>query len=473
MHDMNRRQAAKLFGLLPLLSAPAAAGSVRPRTFPKDFFWGCATAAYQIEGAVKEGGRGETIWDVFSHTPGRIKDGSNGDIACDSYRLFQEDRKCLQAVGANSYRLSFAWSRLFPDGRGKPNQAGVDHYKRVIDDLLDHDITPVVTLYHWDLPTGLKGDWRSRDTALAFADYAGFVGGAFGDRIAHYITINEVRSFIDLGYGEGRHAPGIRLPAPELNLARHNALLAHGLAVRALRASAPSGTRIGLAENSYIPIPAIDSPAYIEAARKAFRSLNARHLMPILEGRYSDEYYVLEGDNGVRPAAEDMAAIGSPLDFIGLNIYTGDYVVPDGNAQGFRMTKGGVDYPNMGLKFLRVAPEAAYWGPRLLTEIARPKSIFIAENGSVAKDVPTDAGHVDDAERVMYLHSYVQAMQRATSEGYPVDGYLLWSLLDNFEWAEGFGARFGIFHTDFATQSRTPKLSAQWFKTLIARNALV
>lgn len=475
MAKVTRRDAAKLLGLVPALGAGAtmARAAVQARPFPKGFQWGCATASYQIEGAVKEDGRGETIWDVFSHTPGKIKDGTNGDIACDSYHRYADDRKCLQAVGANIYRLSFAWSRIFPEGKGKPNRKGVDHYKRVIDDLLEAGITPFVTLFHWDLPTGLAGGWRSRDTALAFADYAGFVAKEFSDRIENYITVNEIRSFIDIGYGQGRHAPGEQLAPRELNQARHHGLLAHGLGTQAIRASARKPVKVGMAENSYIPIPAIETPAFIEAARKGFRWLNARHLMPMIEGRYSDEYGALEGANAVQPQAGDMAAIGSPLDFIGLNIYTGDYVAPDEGPQGFRVVKGSATYPTMGLKFLRVAPAAAYWGPRLLTELAKPKAIYVAENGTLAQDELVRDGQVDDAERIMYLDAYMGQLQRATAEGHPVAGYMLWSLMDNFEWAEGYGARFGIFYTDFATQRRLPKLSAEWFRELVARNALV
>lgn len=476
MTHFNRRDFSKLVGLLPALgvsSTTIAKVVPKERRFPPGFRWGCATAAYQIEGAVHEDGRGETIWDVFSHTPGKIKDGSNGDVACDSYHSYAEDTRLLKELGANSYRLSFAWSRFFPEGRGAVNQRGVDHYRRVIDNLLENRIEPYVTLFHWDLPTALPDGWQSRDTAQAFADYAGFVARTFGDRVRNFMTVNEIRSFIDIGHGQGRHAPGLKLPPRELNQARHHALLAHGLGTQAIRAAGRRDTRIGLAENVFNPVPVIETDEHIAAARKAFRVMNAPLILPILEGRYSDEYHRAQGTDAARVASGDMAAIGSALDFVGTNIYTGAYVAADeSQPNGYRTTPGGRNYPIMGLPFLRVVPESGYWGIRHLVESGHAKAVYVCENGTVAADELAE-GRIDDAERIMYLRNYIGHMQRAIAEGYPLEGYFLWSLLDNFEWADGYTARFGLYYTDFVTQKRTPKLSAAWFKALMARNVLV
>lgn len=474
MSQFNRRDFSKLLGLLPALGASSGAvAKIVPqqRPFPKGFRWGCATAAYQIEGAVKEDGRGESIWDVFSHTPGKTKDGMNGDVACDSYHRYPEDTRLLKELGANAYRFSFAWPRFFPEGKGTPNQKGIDHYKRVVDNLLENGIEPYVTLYHWDLPTALPGGWQSRDTAYAFAEYAGFVVKHFGDRVKHFMTLNEIRSFIDIGHGQGRQAPGLKLDKRELNQARHHALLAHGLGLQAIRASGPRGLQVGMAENSYFPVPAIEDAAHIAAARKAFRTMNAAHIMPILEGRYSDEYHRAQGADAAKVEPDDMAAIGGPIDFLAPNIYTGVYVVPDANADGYRAAPGSKSYPGMGLGFLKVTPEAAYWGLRHLAELG-VKALYIGENGTFALDEVAQ-GRIDDSERVMYLRNYIGHMQRAVAEGYPLKGYFLWSLMDNFEWGDGFTSRFGIYYTDYATQRRIPKLSAAWYKALIARNALV
>jgi beta-glucosidase len=476
MSKISRRDAAKLLGsMAAITSAPGTLSAhivPLPREFPKGFRWGCATASYQIEGAVNEDGRGESIWDAFSHTTGKIKDGATGDVATDSYHRHAEDTRLLADIGANSYRLSFAWPRIFPEGRGRPNRKGIDHYKRVVDNLLENGIEPYATLYHWDLPTALPGGWQSRDTAQAFADYAGYVAEQISDRVKHFITLNEVRSFIDMGYGSGVHAPGLKLARGELNQARHCALLAHGLGVQAIRASGRAGTQVGMAENIVTPIPAIETPAHIEAAKRALRKYNVQHIVPVLDGRYPDEHLLSLGADAPKIAPGDMAAISSPTDFIGMNIYTGLYVEPSESPAGYAIAYGGANYPNMGLGWLRFAPESTYWGTRLLSEMWSPKAIYISENGTVAADRLAN-GRVADAERVMYLRNYIMHMHRAVAEGYPVNGYFLWTLLDNFEWAEGFEARFGIHYTDFKTQQRTPKLSAQWFKELIARNAIV
>ena len=452
----------------------AAAVTRRPLDtgFPRDFIWGCATASYQIEGAVKEDGRGATIWDVFSHTPGKVANGDTGDVACDSYHRYAEDTRLLKDLGVGAYRMSIAWSRIFPEGRGKPNQKGLDYYNRVIDGLLAANITPYVTLFHWDLPAGLPGEWRNRDTALAFADYAGFMAGKLSDRVHRFMTVNELRCFTDLGHLQGIHAPGLKLPPAEVNQVRHHGVLAHGLGVQAIRAHAKAGTQVGIADNTVIYTPVIETPEHIAAAKKATRQENAMFLTAIMEGRYMDEYLAQEGAAAPKPQPGDMAAIGSPLDFVSLNVYAPEWVRADDGPKGYAVVPHIASSPRMASPWLVVGPEVAYWAVRQVSELWNPKAILISENGASADD-PVTNGRIDDVDRVMYLRNYVGQFRRAVAEGFPLKGYFLWSLMDNFEWADGYTKRFGIHYVDFATQKRTPKLSAQWYREVIRRNALV
>ncbi len=430
--------------------------------FPKSFRWGCSTAAYQIEGAVAEDGRGQSIWDVFSHTPGKVKNGDTGDVACDGYHRYGQDAQLIRNMGAGAYRFSIAWPRVFPDGRGALNQKGLDHYSRVIDDLLEKGIEPHVTLYHWDLPTALPGGWRNRDTASAFADYAAAIARTYSDRVGHFMTLNEIQSFIDGGYGFGIYAPGLRSGMGELNQTRHHALLAHGLGVRAIRANARRQVKVGWAENLTTPVPVADTPAHLDAARKALRKLNGNIAGTILTGQYP------VGMNKPPVVADgDMEIIGGPIDFVGLNVYSPIYVrsAPD-QASGYAVVPKARGFPTMGLDWLSVGPEAAYWVTRLVSDVWKPKSLFISENGCPGSDVLLN-GRVDDTDRLMFLRAYVANVQRAVQEGYPLHGYFVWSLLDNFEWAEGYSKRFGLHYVDYQTQQRIPKLSAQWYRELI------
>ena len=456
------------------VAARAAAIHAQDLSFPKDFTWGCATASYQIEGAVKEDGRGQTNWDVFSHTPGKVANGDTGDVACDSYHRYAEDTALLKDMGVGAYRMSIAWSRIFPDGRGKPNQKGVDHYDRVIDGLLAAGITPYVTMFHWDLPEALPGGWQNRDTALAFADYAGFMAGKLSDRVRHFMTVNELRCFTDLGYKVGIHAPGLMLPPRGVNQVRHHGVLAHGLGVQAIRAHAKAGTQVGIADNTNFFVPVIETPEHIDAAKKAVRDDNAMFLTAIMEGRYIESYLKSAGADAPTVAPGDMAAIGSPLDFVALNVYAPTYVKADPTAPSGYTTLPHLPLsPRMASPWLYVGPEVAYWAVRTVSELWGPKSLYISENGCSADDPLNTAGGVDDSDRVMYLRNYLGQFRRATVEGYPLNGYFLWSLMDNFEWADGYTKRFGVHYVDLATQKRTPKLSARWYKELIRRNALV
>ena len=476
MTSISRRElgtALSLGGAATLLPSAGLHAAPLDLSFPAGFKWGAATAAYQIEGAIKEDGRGESIWEVFSHTPGTTAGGANADVACDSYHRYKEDTQLLKNMGANAYRFSIAWPRIFPNGRGQPNMKGVDHYKRLIDDLLANGVEPHVTLFHWDLPTALPGGWTNRDTSHTFADYAGYMAGQISDRVSHFMTTNEMRSFIDLGYGTGQQAPGLKLPHDQVFQARHHAVLAHGLGVQAIRAHARAGTQIGLAENASAVVPVIASPEHIAAARTAMRDLNASYLTAVLEGAYPESYLEKIGSIAPKVQAGDMKIIGSALDFVSINNYAPTYVraAPEAKS-GFVVVEPPASYPTMSLPWLKVGPEGLYWALRLTSEIWKPKALYVSENGAVSDDKVID-GRIDDLDRVMYLRNYVGQMQRAVAEGHPVKGYFIWSLMDNFEWAEGFSKRFGVHYTDYATQRRIPKLSATWYKALIAKNAMV
>jgi len=441
--------------------------------FPRGFAWGCATAAYQIEGAAREDGRGPSLWDVFSHTPGKTHDGETGDVADDSYHLYKEDVKLLKALGVSVYRMSMSWSRVFPTGKGDVNPKGLDYYNRVVDELLANNITPYVTLFHWDTPAGLPGGWQSRDTARAFGDYAGYVTRRLGDRVKHWMTTNEFVCFTDLGYRIAQFAPGMKLPAGPANQVRHHAILAHGLAVQAIRATTPAGTQVGLAENTNVYVPVMETQEHIEAARKATRLGNACFLTAVMEGKYMDAYLEREGANAPKVEPDDMNIISSPVDFVGLNIYTPSFVRADSSPQGFAQVPFPASQPHMASPWILLAPECLYWGVRNTVDLWKPKGIYITENGTSSDDVPTPAGRIDDVDRIMYLRNHLMHLHRATAEGYPVKGYFLWSLLDNFEWADGYSKRFGIHYVDFKTQKRTPKLSAEWYREVITWNAVV
>jgi beta-glucosidase len=457
-----------------LPASPAEAAPERGATFPKGFLWGAATSAYQVEGAVQEDGRGPSIWDTFSHTPGRIRDGSNGDVSADHYHRYKEDVALMKAMGAKAYRFSIAWPRVFPEGTGPANPRGLGFYDRLVDELLRNDIQPFATLYHWDLPQALqdRGGWQSRATAQAFADYAGHVAHALGDRVRCFFTLNEMLTFVEQGYGSGAFAPGLKLPPGALNQVRHHAVLAHGLAVQAIRAGAPHAL-VGPAENMTIAVPAIETPENIRAAERATRELNAPYLTVMLEGRYTDAYLEAAGRDAPKFAPEELKAIASPVDFVGLNVYTpGAFVAASDDLPGYTVLPLPASYPHMESPWLAIGPQALYWAPRHVARIWNVRQIYITENGAPSTDHRATDGSIADLDRIMYLRAYLTQLRRATDEGTPVAGYFLWSLLDNFEWADGYATRFGLIHVDYATQQRTPKLSASFFREVIGRNAV-
>jgi beta-glucosidase len=455
--------------------APQASTATAPRTFPAGFLWGTATASYQVEGAVAEDGRLPSIWDTFSRTPGKTVKGATGDVANDHYHRYKEDVQLMKALGAKIYRFSIAWPRVFPQGGGQPNPKGLDFYSRLVDELLANGIQPFATLYHWDLPQALQdrvGGWESRETSEAFAVYAGHVAARLTDRVKYIFTINEFGAFVELGYNNGVHAPGLKLPPARFNQTRHHAVLGHGLAVQAIRAAAKPGTRVGLAENMTICAPAIETAEHIDAARRATRELNAQYLTVIKEGQYTDAYLSRTAADAPKFTPAELMAIGSPLDFLGINIYTTLYARADGSPQGYAVVPHPPSFPHMASPWLFMAPEANYWGPRHAADIWKEQEIYITENGCSSSDIPAADGRVYDTDRVMYLRNYLSQLQRAAADGVPVKGYFLWSLMDNFEWADGYTNRFGLHHVDFATQKRTPKLSADFYREVIRRNAV-
>ena len=491
---MNRRKflqttgltlgAGSLSNLAPsLLRAQPAMPAHTGAKFPLGFLWGSATASYQVEGAVHEGGRGVSIWDTFSHTPGKTANGDTGDVADDFYHRYPEDIAMMKRMGLKTFRFSVAWPRIFPNGTGAPNQQGVDFYNKLVDTLLAAGIEPYCTLFHWDLPQVLQdqGGWESRDVAHAFADYAGYTAGFLSDRCKHFMTMNEMRSFCDIGYASGRHAPGLQIGRKRMAQLNHNVVYAHGLSVRAIRAHAKGPVKIGLADNVEAATPVIETPEHIAAARHGMRELNAMYQTVIQEGRYTDYYLKSLGADAPHFTQEELDIIKSPLDFMGINLYTAHYVRaadpktdgPDAVAAGFVSVPNPASYPHMYSSWLTVGPEALYWAPKLVHELWNVNTLYITENGCSSTDTIAADGHVYDTDRVMYLRNYLTQLHRAVSEGVPVKGYFCWSLLDNYEWADGYDKRFGIVYVDFATQKRTPKLSAEFYKEVIASNQVL
>ena len=483
----SRRHFAKLagFSALGMAGTPARSEDVEAKqapdrhaaaSFPSGFVWGTATSAYQIEGAVDEDGRGRSIWDTFAHTPGKIGDHSNADRANDHYHRYKEDVRLIKELGVKAYRFSIAWPRVFPEGTGAPNPKGLDFYDRLLDELLTNGIEPFATLYHWDLPQSLQdrfGGWQSSETSRAFADYAGYVAERISDRVKNIFTLNEPGRFVNFGYGWGIDAPGLKLPPAELNQVRHHVALAHGLAVQAIRAHGRADTKVGPAENIAACLPAIDTPANVRAAEIATRELNSGLLGVILEGKYTDGFLEYAGAAAPKFTADELKIISSPIDFVGLNIYAPQYyVVASDRAPGFSVLPFPASFPHMNVDWLRIGPETIYWVPRLAAKVWNLDTIYISENGTSAADGLAADASVYDLDRIMYLRNYLAQLQRATSEGVPVRGYFLWSLMDNFEWIYGFEKRFGLYRVDFDTQLRTPKLSVSFYRNVIARNAV-
>jgi beta-glucosidase len=439
---------------------------IDPRSFPPSFTWGAATASYQVEGAVAEDGRGESIWDRFSHTPGRVANGDTGDIACDHYHRWREDVALMAELGLQAYRFSVAWPRVQPDGVGPINERGLDFYDRLVDELLAHDIQPFVTLYHWDLPQHLedRGGWPSPEIVDRFAAYADAVGARLADRVPDWITLNEPQVFTFLGYVEGRHAPG-RADLRAGLAAAHHAHLAHRAATEVLRRRRPDA-RIGIALSLWPAEPASDAPADVDAARRLDGAANRWFLDPAFGRPYPGD--LVEAYGGLLDGL-DLGAIagGPPPDFLGVNYYSRHTVAHDESAPPLRtrlVERPGAPRTAMGWE---IHPDSLRDLLLRLHADYEPRSILITENGAAFDDAPDATGAVDDDERIAYLESHLAAVAEAITAGVPVDGYLLWSLFDNFEWAEGYAKRFGIVRIDYETQRRIPKASGRWYADLI------
>ncbi|MDO9362954.1 MAG: GH1 family beta-glucosidase [Sphingopyxis sp.] len=462
-----------LAGAPPGTAAHASEGPRRANAFDGDFIWGAATSAFQIEGAAREAGRGESIWDSFVRLPGKIRGGVTAEIASDSYRRTGEDIAAMRYLGLGGYRFSMAWPRIFPNGRGKPNADGLDHYRRFVDALLEAGIEPFCTLYHWDLPQALedKGGWLNRDTALRFADYAAAVVCHLPD-ITKYFTLNETVSFTEGGYGNGLNAPGRALGARGTALASHVAMLAHGRAVRAMRAEARGALAVGSAEVAAVYIPVTEDTEHVDAARRATIIGNAPYVTAVQTGAYPEAYLESLGADVPEIRSGDMEIVGTPTDMQGLNIYYGQTVRAADNRAGFAVVPRPASYPRMQMGWATIDPEAIYWGTRLCAEAFGTRAIYITENGAACADAASDDGKIYDTDRVMFLRAYLGQLQRAVADGVPVKGYFHWTLIDNFEWLEGYEKRFGLFHVDYATQRRTPKLSADVYRAIIANRGL-
>lgn len=436
-------------------------------TFPRGFLWGAATSAYQVEGAITEGGRCETIWDRFSHSPGNVTGGDTGDIACDQYHRYPEDVETLRELGFGAYRFSIAWARILPNN-GTVNQAGLDYYHRLLDALLAAGIEPFPTLYHWDLPLWVDdlGGWTSRAVIGPFTDYVDIVVRALGDRVRYWSVLNEPQVFTTLGYLEGEHAPGIRDRATWLR-ATHIVNLAHAAAIRGVRAAVGDHAAVGTVINYEPAYPASDDPADALAAERYHALNNAWFLDPLLHGVYPTAFRAQEAELAqmdIRPG--DMDAIRADLDFVGLNHYFRVIVADaDNGPEGTRFVPGSGPVTGYGWE---THPGGMY---RMLDRIRRDYPslpIYIAENGCSYPTSPGPDGQINDVERIEYLDGYIGQMARAITDGADVRGYFVWSLIDNFEWQRGYSERFGIVWCDFDhDQNRTIKASGRWFADLI------
>ncbi|BCB83288.1 GH1 family beta-glucosidase [Phytohabitans suffuscus] len=435
--------------------------------FPDGFGWGAATSAYQIEGAAKDDGRGESVWDTFSHTPGRTKNGDTGDTAVDHYHRYPEDLDLMRGLGLRSYRFSISWSRVQADGTGTPNQRGLDFYRRLVDGLLQRGIEPMATLFHWDTPQALqdRGGWESRETAYRFAEYAEHVYAALDDSVPVWLTVNEPKTVVQNGYITGHHAPGKR-DEPLAYQVAHHLQLGHGLAVQALRATG-SSSRIGPAFNLHPCYPADDSAAAAAATRLYDGYENRIYLDSALRGHYPEDVLADQGPDS--PFARsirdgDLAIISAPVDLLAVQYYTPYYVTGDGDTERRHATSKAF--------WQQIYPDGMY---DVLTRITReygPLPLTVTENGLPCPDVLGPEDDIDDVERVAFLRDHFAAAHRAIADGVPLESYHVWSLLDNFEWDQGYDERWGLVYVDYATQRRILKRSALWYQRVIADNAV-
>ena len=445
------------------------------KSFPKDFLWGAATASYQLEGGAAADGRGESIWDRFSHTPGAIRDGNTGDVACDHYGRFAEDVAMMKEIGLRAYRFSIAWSRVFPEGTGGLNQRGLDFYKALVDALLQKGIVPLVTMYHWDLPQALqdRGGWGNRRTADYFADYAATLYGALGDRVEHWITLNEPWCVAYLGHETGIHAPGLWDFPLALNVS-HHLMLAHAKAVQRFREMNRGGGKIGITLNLTPMYPASASAEDAAAARVSDGYYNRWFLDPVFKGRYPEDMLRLFQDRYHRPQIEpgDLDLLSrSPVDFLGVNYYNRSIIAKsDKGRLGFESRQPeNAAFTAMGWE---IFPEGLSVLLRRLDKDYRHPEMYITENGIALKDDVLRDGRVQDDGRVGYLSNHFAETHRVMQEGVKVRGYMIWTLMDCFEWHDGFGMYFGLASVDRGSLKRTWKASAYWYRDVIAANGI-
>lgn len=445
--------------------------------FNKDFLWGAATASYQIEGGAFEDGKGLNIWDVFSHDKERTFNGHTGDIACDHYHRIEEDVALMKEIGLKAYRFSVSWARILPDGTGKINQKGIDFYNKLIDELIKNDIEPCLTVFHWDLPYELskKGGWLNEEAPLWFESYTKIIAENFSDRVKYFFTVNEPECFVGHGYCTGLHAPGIKLSKKELLQTVHNVLLAHGRSVKALREFSKQPVKIGFVPCGSFNFPASDSADDIEATRKSYVALHkdwltfdfALWIDPVVFGKYPEQYLAEYKD--ILPAItdEDMKIISQPIDFLGLNIYFGNKIkAGDNNEPEIVPFEQG--YPMSALSW-NIVPETMYWGTKFMYERYK-LPIIISENGLSCRDSISVDSKVHDPQRTDFLTRYLKELKRSAEDGTEILGYFHWSLMDNFEWAEGYKDRFGLIYVDYSSQKRIIKDSAYFYKDVINSN---
>jgi len=441
-----------------------------PYSFPRTFAWGVATAAAQIEGAAHEDGKGESIWDRFASTRGL----DAPTIACDHYHRYRDDVALLAQLGVSNYRFSIAWPRILPDGDGAVNVKGLDFYERLVDALLEAEITPWVTLYHWDLPQALedRGGWRNRATARAFAQYARLVVQRLGDRVKNWMSLNEVLRFVPCGYAYGCDAPGAKEPVAVVNQIFHHVLLAHGYAVEAVREFGGKQARVGLAHNPPTPVPVTETDADIAAARAVYWTATEQLMGPMFLGSYPSSF--LEGAGADAPDVEpgDLELISLKTDFLGLNVYYGEFVRGglDGRPEAVALPP---QYPKADMPWLNITPQALYWAVRHAQEMYGVETFYITENGAAYLDLVGPTGQIHDLGRREYLRNHLISLHRAVQDGFDVRGYFLWSLMDNYEWGDGFAKRFGIVYVDYKTLQRTPKLSAEWYSKVMESNCII
>ncbi len=446
-------------------------------SFPKNFTWGVAAASYQIEGGWNADGKGLSVWDMFCRLENRVWESNTGDTACDHYHRWCEDLRLMRDLGVQAYRLSLSWNRLIPDGAGKVNPKGIAFYDRLFDEMLKLGIEPWVTLFHWDYPYELycRGGWLNRDSVGWFSDYAALAAKRYGDRVRHWMTVNEPQCFISLGHFEGSNAPGVKLGWTEVLRAGHHALLAHGAGVQAIRAHAAAKPRIGYAPVGIVSYPENEArKADVNAARKAMFSITAKTnwnntwwMDPVFLGVYPKDGQNIFEKHLPAIRSGDMKLIAQPLDFMGVNIYNGRAITagPKGEATTGPYKVG----PDLTAMRWPVTPRSLYWGPKFFHE-RYGQPIVVTENGLSCADWVSLDGRVHDPQRIDFLARYLREYRRAAADGVPVRGYFQWSIMDNFEWAEGYKQRFGLIHVDYQTQKRTPKDSYFWYKKVIQDN---